>query len=70
MRAKGFRPFADGSREVIGVLKDWDKDGITLGRVNGESRRFRFSTLTFVKLYFDFSEWGRMNGKTPHRVLK
>ena len=55
VRARGFRPFDDGSREVIGELKDWDKDGITLD-VNGEEQKLAFSALTFVKLYFDFDE--------------
>ena len=53
VRARGFRPFADGSREVIGELKDWNKDGITL-EVDGTEHQLAFNTLTFVKLYYDF----------------
>jgi ribosome maturation factor RimP len=55
VRARGFRPFADGSREIIGELKDWDKDGITLVK-DGAELKFAFNMLTFVKLYFDFDE--------------
>lgn len=53
VRVRGFRPFVDGSRELIGVLKDWDKEGITLETAEGE-QKLAFNTLTFVKLYFDF----------------
>ncbi len=55
VRARGFRPFADGSREIIGELKEWDKDGITLD-VDGTEQKLAFSALTFVKLFFDFDE--------------
>ena len=53
VRARAFRPLEDGSRELIGELKDWDKDGITL-ITDGQERSLAFNTLTFVKLYFDF----------------
>lgn len=52
VRVRGYRPFADGSRELIGVLQDWDKEGITLETAEGE-QKLAFNTLTFVKLYFD-----------------
>ena len=55
VRARGFRPFADGSREVIGELKAWDKESITL-EIGDAEQTFAFNTLTFVKLYFDFDE--------------
>ena len=55
VRARGFRPFPDGSRELIGVLEDWDKDAVTL-TVNGEQKGLPFKELTFVKLYFDFGD--------------
>lgn len=51
--AKSIRPLEDGSREVIGVLKDWNKDGITL-TVGEQELTLAFSALAFVKLYFDF----------------
>lgn len=53
VRARAFRPFEDGSREVIGVLEDWDREKITL-RVGDETRALPLNMLTFVKLYFDF----------------
>lgn len=53
VRVRGFRPFEDGSRELIGVLKDWSKEGITLETPEGE-QALAFNTLAFVKLYFDF----------------
>ncbi len=53
VRAKSIRPLADGSREVIGVLKDWNKDTVTL-TVDGEDVTLELSALAFVKLYFDF----------------
>lgn len=53
VRARGFRDFENGSRELIGVLQDWDKEGITLETAEG-TQKIAFNTLTFVKLYFDF----------------
>lgn len=53
VRARTFRPLEDGSREIIGELKDWNKDGITL-IADGQERNLAFQALTFVKLYFDF----------------
>ncbi|MCR5718772.1 MAG: ribosome maturation factor RimP [Oscillospiraceae bacterium] len=55
VRARAFRPFEDGSREIIGELTAWDKDGISLS-VDGETKQLAFNALTFVKLYFDFDE--------------
>jgi len=54
VRVRGFRPFEDGSREVVGILEDWDKEGITL-KVNDTEQKYSFQSLAFVKLYFDFS---------------
>ena len=54
VRVLGFRPFEDGSREVVGILEDWDKEGITL-QVNDTEQKYSFQSLAFVKLYFDFS---------------
>lgn len=53
VRVKSIRPLADGSREVVGTLKDWDKESVTL-TVNGEDQTLELGTLAFVKLYFDF----------------
>lgn len=55
VRVRGIRPFEDGSRELIGELKDWNRETITL-TVNGEDRELALNTLAFVKLYFDFGE--------------
>ena len=55
VRARGFRPFPDGSRELIGVLEAWDMDNVTL-TVNGGQQVLPFRELAFVKLYFDFGE--------------
>ena len=54
VQVKGFRAFADGSGERIGVLKDWDKDGILLAAPEGEEK-LDFAALAYVKLYFDFN---------------
>ncbi|MBQ4465169.1 MAG: ribosome maturation factor RimP [Oscillospiraceae bacterium] len=53
VRVKSIRPLADGSREVVGELKDWSKDSVTL-LVNGEEQTLEMAALAFVKLYFDF----------------
>ena len=55
VRARGIRPFEDGSREVIGVLEDWSKESIVL-TVDGQQRELALAGLAFVKLYFDFDE--------------
>ena len=55
VRARGIRPFEDGSRELIGVLEDWSKESITL-TVDGEQKVLPLAGLAFVKLYFDFGE--------------
>ena len=53
VRARGIRPFEDGNREVVGILEDWDKEGITL-KANDTEQKYSFQSLAFVKLYFDF----------------
>ena len=55
VRVRGIRPFEDGSREVVGILEDWDKEGISL-KVNDTEQKYPFPNLAFVKLYFDFDE--------------
>ena len=55
VRARGIRPLEDGSREVVGILEDWDKEGITLKIADAE-QKYSFQSLAFVKLYFDFNE--------------
>lgn len=54
VRARGIRPFEDGNREIVGILEDWDKEGIIL-KVNDTEQKYSFQSLAFVKLYFDFS---------------
>ena len=53
VRARGIRPFEDGSREAIGELTGWDKTQITLSCEDGE-HTYPMEALAFVKLYFDF----------------
>lgn len=54
VRARGFRSIDEsGSREVVGTLTDWNKDGITL-QTPEQILEIPFSALTFVKLYFAF----------------
>lgn len=55
VRARGFRPFGDGSRELVGILRDWSREQIVL-TVDGEDQELALNTLAFVKLYFDFGE--------------
>jgi len=54
VRARGFRNFENGSRELIGILKAWDKDGVTLQTEQEQEVTLPFSALAFVKLYFAF----------------
>ena len=54
VRVRGFRPFSNGSREIIGILKDWNKEGILLQTEQEETVELSFSALAFVKLYFAF----------------
>ena len=53
VRARGFRDFENGSREIVGTLTDWNKDFITL-QTPEQTLELPFSALTFVKLYFAF----------------
>ncbi len=55
VRARGIRPFPDGSRERVGVLTDWDKDSVTL-QVGEETEVLPMQGLAFVKLYFAFEK--------------
>ena len=55
VRARGIRPFEDGSRELVGVLEDWDKETVTL-TVDGAQQVLPFKELAFVKLFFDFGD--------------
>lgn len=54
VRCRGIRPFADGSREAVGTLTAWDKEGVTL-RTGDADVQLPFSALAFVRLYFDFN---------------
>ena len=56
VRAKGYQNLANGDREAVGILKDWNKDGITLQLATEQEMQIPFSVLTFVKLYFAFDE--------------
>lgn len=53
IRVRGFRDLDNGNRELIGVLKDWNKDCILL-QTSEQELELPFSALTFVKLYFAF----------------
>ncbi|MDE5769950.1 MAG: ribosome maturation factor RimP, partial [Oscillospiraceae bacterium] len=56
VRVRGIRNFDDGSREVVGILTDWNKDSVTI-RTAQESEQsviLPFSGIAFVKLYFEF----------------
>lgn len=53
VRVRGIRNFDDGSREIIGVLTDWDKESVTL-QTQQETVILPFSGIAFVKLYFEF----------------
>ena len=53
VRVRGFRDFENGSRELVGILKDWNKEFITL-QTPDQTLELPFSALTFVKLYFEF----------------
>ena len=53
VRARGFRDFENGNREVIGTLTDWNKEFITL-QTPEQTLELPFSALTFVELYFEF----------------
>ncbi len=55
VRVCGFRPFSDGSRELIGVLEDWNKENVMLRTSQGDLLELPFSALTYVRLYFDFN---------------
>ncbi|MDE6087027.1 MAG: ribosome maturation factor RimP [Oscillospiraceae bacterium] len=56
VRVRGIRNFDDGSREVVGVLMDWDKDSVTIRTAQEpeQSVMLPFSGIAFVKLYFEF----------------
>lgn len=56
VRVKGFQNFADNSREVIGILTDWNKEYLTLQVSQEEILELKFSEIAFVKLYFDFEK--------------
>ena len=53
VRVKGFRNFENGSREIVGILTDWNKEFITL-QTPEQTLELPFSAITFVKLYFAF----------------
>lgn len=55
VRVKSIRPLPDGSREVVGILKDWSRESITI-ETDGTDQTLELSTLAFVKLYFDFDQ--------------
>ncbi|MDE5564574.1 MAG: ribosome maturation factor RimP [Oscillospiraceae bacterium] len=55
VRVRGIRPFEDGSRELVGVLQDWNKETVTLA-VGDTQHVLAMNALAFVKLYFDFGE--------------
>ena len=55
VRVRGIRPFEDGSRELVGVLQDWNKETVTL-TVGDTQHVLAMNALAFVKLYFDFGE--------------
>lgn len=55
VRARGIRPFEDGSRELVGILQDWNKETVTLA-VGDMQYELAMNALAFVKLYFDFGE--------------
>ncbi len=52
VRARLIRPM-DGCREMVGVMKDWNKEQILLETETGEIE-IPFAALAFVKLYFEF----------------
>lgn len=56
VRVRGIRNFADNSREVIGILTDWNKEYLTLQTAQSETLQLPFSGIAFVKLYFDFNK--------------
>lgn len=55
VRVRGIRPFEDGSRELVGVLQDWNKETVML-TVGDAQHVLAMNALAFVKLYFDFGE--------------
>lgn len=56
VRVRGIRNFSDNSREVIGILTDWNKESIILQISQEEILELKFSEIAFVKLYFDFEK--------------
>lgn len=45
------RPFADGSREVIGTLRSFENDTVTLESAEKETMSFALADAAWVKLY-------------------
>ena len=44
----------DRQKEFIGILKDFDKDTITIEYEDGETKSFERSNIALVRLAFDF----------------
>lgn len=44
----------EGEKEICAVLKDADKEGITVETEDGGEAVYKFADIAFVKLWFDF----------------
>ncbi|MDD3228726.1 MAG: ribosome maturation factor RimP [Oscillospiraceae bacterium] len=62
VRVRFIRPFEDGSREVIGVLSNFEGNTVTLQNTTGETMSFPLSDTAWVRLYDD-EDWEGMKNE-------